>query len=76
MQRETDTVGRAVAVLGTRQVRDLTHGLSAVRAFSGIPNELVSMGSCWHHGVPCAVAATAGASVDELTALLQMPGVH
>ena len=56
-QRKIDTVGRAIAVLGTRQVRDLTLGLSAVRAFSGIPNELVSMGSFWHHSVLCAVAA-------------------
>jgi HD-like signal output (HDOD) protein len=57
MQRKVDTVGRAIAVLGTRQVRDLTLGLSAVRAFSGIPNDLVSMGSFWHHSVLCAVAA-------------------
>ena len=59
MQRKVDTIGRAIAVLGTRQVRDLTLGLSAVRAFSGIPNELVSMGSFWHHSVLCAVAARA-----------------
>jgi putative nucleotidyltransferase with HDIG domain len=57
MQRKIDTVGRAIAVLGTRQVRDLTLGLSAVRAFTGIPNDLVSMGSFWHHSVLCAVAA-------------------
>ena len=57
LSRQVDTVGRAVAVLGTRQVRDLTLGLSATRAFSGIPNDLVSMGSFWHHSVLCAVAA-------------------
>ena len=57
MSRQIDTVGRAIAVLGTRQVRDLTLGLSATRAFSGIPNDLVSMGSFWHHSVLCAVAA-------------------
>lgn len=59
MQRKIDTVGRAIAVLGTRQVRDLTLGLSAVRAFTGIPNGLVSMGSFWHHSVLCAVTARA-----------------
>ncbi len=59
MQRKIDTVGRAIAVLGTRQVRDLTLGLSAVRAFTGIPNDLVSMGSFWHHSVLCAVTARA-----------------
>jgi HD-like signal output (HDOD) protein len=59
MRRKIDTVGRVVAVLGTRQVRDLTFGLSAVRAFSGVPNDLVSMGSFWHHGVLCAIATRA-----------------
>ncbi len=57
MQRQIDTVGRAIAVLGTRQVRDLTLGLSAARTFAGIPNDLVSMDSFWHHSVLCAVSA-------------------
>lgn len=57
MSRRVETVGRAVAVLGTRQVRDLTLGITAARAFSGIPNDLVSMGSFWHHSVLAAVAA-------------------
>ncbi len=57
MSRQVDTINRAIAILGTRQVRDLTLGLSATRAFSGIPNDLVSMGSFWHHSVQCAVAA-------------------
>jgi putative nucleotidyltransferase with HDIG domain len=57
MQRQVDTVSRAVAVLGTRQVRDLTLGLAAARAFEGIPNSLVSMGSFWHHSVMAAVCA-------------------
>jgi HD-like signal output (HDOD) protein len=57
MQRQVDTVARAVAVLGTRQVRDLTLGLSAARAFDGIPNRLVSMDSFWHHSVLAGIAA-------------------
>lgn len=57
MSRQVETVGRAVAVLGTRQVRDLTLGITAARAFAGIPNDLVSMGSFWHHSVLAAVAA-------------------
>lgn len=57
MSRQVETVGRAVAVLGTRQVRDLTLGITATRAFTGIPNDLVSMGSFWHHSVLAAVAA-------------------
>jgi putative nucleotidyltransferase with HDIG domain len=64
MQRQVDTVARAVAVLGTRQVRDLTLGLAAARAFDGIPNRLVSMGSFWHHSVLAAIAARLVASAS------------
>jgi HD-like signal output (HDOD) protein len=57
LSRKVDSISRAISVLGTRQVRDLTLGLSATRAFAGIPNELVSMGSFWHHSVLCAISA-------------------
>ena len=51
------TLPRAVAILGMRQVRDLAVGLTAIRAFDGISNELVTMDSFWRHSVLCAVAA-------------------
>ena len=51
------TISRAITVLGVRQVRDLTVGLTAIRTFDGIANELVSMESFWRHSVLCAVAA-------------------
>lgn len=51
------TVSRAITVLGVRQVRDLTVGLTAVRTFDGIGNELVTMESFWRHSFLCAVAA-------------------
>jgi putative nucleotidyltransferase with HDIG domain len=52
-----DTVARAVTVLGMRQVRDLALATTAVRAFEGIPNKLVSMQSFWEHSIYCALAA-------------------
>jgi len=52
------TISRAITVLGVRQVRDLTVGLTAVRSFEGIGNELVTMESFWRHSVLCAVAAS------------------
>jgi HD-like signal output (HDOD) protein len=52
------TISRAITVLGVRQVRDLTVGLTAIRTFDGIGNELVTMASFWRHSVLCAVAAT------------------
>jgi putative nucleotidyltransferase with HDIG domain len=51
------TLSRAITVLGVRQVRDLTMGLTAIRSFDGIANELVTMESFWRHSVFCAVAA-------------------
>jgi HD-like signal output (HDOD) protein len=51
------TISRAITVLGVRQVRDLTVGLTAIRTFDGIGNELVTMESFWRHSFLCAVAA-------------------
>ena len=44
-------------MLGVRQVRDLTVGITAIRAFDGISNNLVTMEIFWRHSVLCAVAA-------------------
>ncbi len=55
--RKIATLSRAITVLGVRQVRDLTVGLTAVRAFDGISNNLVTMEVFWRHSVLCAVAA-------------------
>jgi HD-like signal output (HDOD) protein len=52
------SISRAITVLGVRQVRDLTVGLTAIRAFDGISNQLVTMESFWRHSVLCAVAAS------------------
>ena len=57
LSRQVDSIGRAVTVIGARQVCDLTLGLCAARAFEGIPNELVSMSTFWDHSIMCAVAA-------------------
>ena len=51
------SVSRAITVLGVKRVRDLTVGLTAIHAFDGIDNELVTMESFWRHSVLCAVAA-------------------
>ncbi len=51
------SVQRAIAVLGVSQVRDLTVGITAIRTFDGIGNDLVSMESFWRQSVLCALAA-------------------
>ncbi|MDT8383515.1 MAG: HDOD domain-containing protein [Gammaproteobacteria bacterium] len=54
---QIDTVSRAVTVLGTQQVRDLSLATAAVKTFNGIPNNLVSMESFWEHSILCALCA-------------------
>lgn len=54
---QIDTVTRAVTVLGTQQVRDLSLATAAVQTFDGIPNSLVSMDSFWEHSILCALCA-------------------
>jgi putative nucleotidyltransferase with HDIG domain len=52
-----DTVSRAVAVIGTGQIRSLALATSVARSFSGLPNGLVSMDNFWHHSLYCALIA-------------------
>jgi HD-like signal output (HDOD) protein len=46
-----DTVSRAVAVIGTRDLYNLVLGLSAVQSFSRISSEIVNMDTFWRHSV-------------------------
>jgi len=54
---QIDTVSRAVTVLGTKQIRDLVLATSAIQAFDGIPNELITMDNFWQHSIACGLAA-------------------
>ncbi len=51
------TVARAVAVVGSKKLRDLIIATSAIRTFKGVPNQLVSMDDFWYHSLYCAIAA-------------------
>lgn len=62
---QIDTIARAVTMVGTRHIRDLTLGLAAIRAFAGIPVELVSMEDFWVHSLYCAHLSRA-LSADDL----------
>ena len=55
--RKIDTVSRAVMIVGTQQVHDLTTATSVVKLFQRIPERFVSMGSFWKHTVACGLAA-------------------
>lgn len=52
-----ETVQRAVNVIGLRQIRDLVLATSVVRAFDGIPTEMVNMTTFWEHSIAVGVMA-------------------
>ncbi|MBI3524239.1 MAG: HDOD domain-containing protein [Betaproteobacteria bacterium] len=51
------TVARAVAIIGTSQVRSLALSMSIASSFDGLPNTLVSMKNFWRHSLFCALIA-------------------
>jgi len=52
-----DTVPKAVAVIGTSQIRSLALATSVASTFDGLPNTLVSMENFWEHSLYCALIA-------------------
>lgn len=46
-----DTISRAVTLIGTAELYQLVLSISAVKTFSNIPNDLVSMETFWRHSV-------------------------
>jgi HD-like signal output (HDOD) protein len=52
-----DTIGRAVTVIGTQQLRDLVLATSVIRMFEGIPVGMVSMRGFWEHSIACGIVA-------------------
>lgn len=52
-----DTVAKAVTIIGTSQIRNLSLSLSVANSFAGLPNELVSMRNFWKHSLLCALTA-------------------
>ena len=52
-----ETVSRAVAVIGLRELRGLVLAASAVETFSRIPNDVLNMVRFWRHSVYCGVVS-------------------
>ncbi|HTY11172.1 MAG TPA: HDOD domain-containing protein [Bacteroidota bacterium] len=55
--RKIDTISRAVMIIGTQQLHDLSIATSIVKLFRNIPERFVSMESFWKHGIACGLAA-------------------
>ncbi len=52
-----DTVARAVAVIGLRELRQLVLTVSAVQTFAKIDNHIVNVNTFWRHSIYCGVIA-------------------
>lgn len=46
-----DTISRAITVIGTLELLDLILATSVIKAFRGIPTELVNMDTFWEHSL-------------------------
>lgn len=52
-----ETLSRAIAIVGTRELYSLAISVSAVRAFSKIPVQLINMDTFWRHSLFCGIIA-------------------
>ena len=52
-----DSISRAVALVGGKELSTLALGISAINYFQDIPPELVDMQSFWRHSITCGIFA-------------------
>jgi HD-like signal output (HDOD) protein len=65
-----DTISRAVAIIGTKQLSTLSLGTCALAVFKDVPSDLVNMKSFWKHSIACGIIARILASYKN-TALTE-----
>ncbi len=52
-----DTISRAVAIIGTKQLSTIALGTCALSMFKDIPPDLMDMRSFWEHSITCGIVA-------------------
>ena len=55
LSSRVDSIERAVALVGARELSTLALGITTINFFKDIPSELVDMRSFWRHSLSCAV---------------------
>ncbi len=55
--QKIDSIARAVMVVGGDEISTLALGVSAINAFTDIPEELMNMRDFWEHSITCGVYA-------------------
>lgn len=54
---KVETITQAITIIGTQQVLDLVLATSVMKQFKGIPGDLITMESFWHHSIACGTVA-------------------
>lgn len=57
LPNRVDSIPRAIALIGGRELSTLAMGISVIRYFKGIPAHLVDMKNFWLHSIACGVFA-------------------
>ena len=52
-----DTIGKAVTIIGTKQLRDLALATTVIGMFHRIPAELLDLAQFWRHTIGCGLMA-------------------
>ncbi|OEU65565.1 MAG: metal-dependent phosphohydrolase [Desulfovibrio sp. S3730MH75] len=55
---QIDTISRAVAVIGTKQLSTLALGTSVMDMFKGIPTDILDLELFWRHSFACGIIAS------------------
>lgn len=55
--KKIESIGRAVTMIGTQQLRDLALATTVIKLFKHIPVGSVTMRSFWEHSIACGVTA-------------------
>ena len=61
-----DTLSRAVAVIGTKQLTMLACGISIIKMFEHIPSDCIDMELFWKHSLTCGLTARAIAGYKNI----------
>lgn len=54
---QINTISRAITVIGTHELAQLVLATSVVKAFNGIPDDLIKVRTFWQHSIACAICA-------------------
>ena len=55
---QISTISRVITIVGTSELNQLVLATSVIKAFKGIPEDLIKMEDFWRHSIACAITAS------------------